>query len=403
MSNLQRTFYTDAVNSFKASKDKTLEQPVPSPFKNHLGLLQYLRSICTTPHAPGHGRFKPQALDRFRIDAPKLGWLLGTLEQIQRKGEKAVVFAEFRETQQLLAYYIKEVFDFAPDIINGDVTASSKHIASRQKRIKAFQAKPGFGVIVLSPVAVGFGVNVQEANHVIHYTRNWNPAKEDQATDRSYRIGQKREVWVYLPVVSAADFKTFDVRLDELLEVKRKLAQDMLNGSGTVMPGDWNIQDIVPNGETDPIFTRAVTMDDVIRMEWGYFEALVAALWQKKGFRTVYRTPTQDEGVDVVAFTGQEGDLIQCKSSGTDNAALNDQGVKDVVSGEAEYRLRHPGVAFSKWAVTNQFFNDTAHERAKKNNVTLINQLGIETLLDRHPVTNTDIQRFLHSGWDESA
>jgi hypothetical protein len=403
MSNLQRTYYTDAVNSFKASKDKTREQPVLSPFKNHLGLLQYLRSICTTPHAPGHGRFKPQALDQFRAEAPKLGWLLDTLEQIRLKDEKAIVFAEFRETQQLLAYYIKEVFGFAPDIINGDVTASSKHVASRQKRIKAFQSKPGFGVIILSPVAVGFGVNVQEANHVIHYTRNWNPAKEDQATDRSYRIGQTREVWVYLPVVYADDFKTFEVRLDELLEAKRKLAKDMLNGSGTIMPGDWNIQDIVPDGVNDQVFNRSVTMDDVVRMEWDYFEALVAAIWQKKGFRTVYRTPTQDEGVDVVAFTGQKGDLIQCKSSGTDNAALNDQGVKDVLTGEAEYRLRHPGVSFNKWAATNQFFNDTAHDRAKKNNVTLINQLDIEKLLSQHPVTNADVQRFLYVGWDEAA
>jgi Holliday junction resolvase len=208
---------------------------------------------------------------------------------------------------------------------------------------------------------------------------------------------------VYLPVVYADDFKTFDVRLDELLEAKRKLAKDMLNGSGTIMPGDWNIQDIVPDGANDAVFNRSVTMDDVVRMEWDYFEALVAAIWQKKGFRTVYRTPTQDEGVDVVAFTGQKGDLIQCKSSGTDNAALNDQGVKDVLAGEAEYRLRHPGVSFSKWAATNQFFNDTAHERAKKNKVTLINQLDIEKLLNLHPVTNTDVQRFLYVYWDEAA
>ncbi|MGY2437988.1 helicase-related protein, partial [Escherichia coli] len=91
----------------------------------------------------------------------------------------------------------------APDIINGDTSASASHVQSRQKRIKAFQAKPGFGVIILSPVAVGFGVNIQEANHVIHYTRTWNPAKEDQATDRAYRIGQTREVSVYCPTVFA--------------------------------------------------------------------------------------------------------------------------------------------------------------------------------------------------------
>jgi Holliday junction resolvase len=402
MSNLQRTYYTNAVNSFKASKDKTQEQPVPSPFKNHLGLLQYLRSLCTTPHAPGQGRFKPQPLDQFRVDAPKLGWLLETLEQIRLKGEKVIVFAEFRETQQLLAYYIKEVFGFAPDIINGDVTASSKHVASRQKRIKAFQAKAGFGVIILSPVAVGFGVNVQEANHVIHYTRNWNPAKEDQATDRSYRIGQTREVWVYLPIVYS-HFKTFDVRLDELLEEKRRIAKDMLNGSGTVMPAEWDIQDIVPNGSDDPVFNGTVTLDDVLRMEWDHFEAYVAAVWRKKGFRTVYRTPTHDGGVDIVAVTGNSGDLIQCKSSSTENARLNDEAVKDVVSAEAEYRLKHPGVIFARWAATNQYFNDTAVEKARRNKVTLATQRDIEMWLKQYPVTNGDVQRFLHAYWDEAA
>lgn len=401
ISNLQRTYYTNAVNAFRASKDPDSKETVVSPFKNHLGLLQYLRSICTVPHAPGMGRFKPQALEQARNEAPKLAWLIDTLEQIRAKCEKAIVFAEFRETQQMLAHYIKEVFGFSPDIINGDVTAAAKHIASRQKRIKAFQAKPGFGVIILSPVAVGFGVNVQEANHVIHYTRNWNPAKEDQATDRAYRIGQKRDVWVYLPILSASDFTTFEVRLNELLEAKRKLASDMLNGTGTVLPSDWNLQDIIPGGANDPVFSRAVTLDDVLRMEWDYFESLVAAIWQKKGFRTVYRTPRQDEGVDVVAFTGNSGDIIQCKSSATEDAALDSQGVKDVVSGEAEYRLRHPGVNFSKWVATNQYFNETAVGRAHKNRVTLVNQKDIESLLRRHPVTHGDVQRFLLAYWDE--
>ncbi|PMS14382.1 hypothetical protein C0Z18_31985 [Trinickia dabaoshanensis] len=171
--------------------------------------------------------------------------------------------------------------------------------------------------------------------------------------------------------------------------------------TGTVLPSDWNLQDIIPGGANDPVFSRAVTLDDVLRMEWDYFESLVAAIWQKKGFRTVYRTPRQDEGVDVVAFTGNSGDIIQCKSSATEDAALDSQGVKDVVSGEAEYRLRHPGVNFSKWVATNQYFNETAVGRAHKNRVTLVNQKDIESLLRRHPVTHGDVQRFLLAYWDE--
>ena len=83
-------------------------------------------------------------------------------------------------------------------------------------------------VIILSTTAVGFGVNIQKANHVIHYTRSWNPAKEDQATDRAYRIGQDKEVFVYYPSIAANDFDTFEIKLDRLLSSKRALADDML-------------------------------------------------------------------------------------------------------------------------------------------------------------------------------
>jgi SNF2 family DNA or RNA helicase len=81
-------------------------------------------------------------------------------------------------------------------------------------------------------------VNIQAANHVIHFTRTWNPAREDQAADRAYRIGQTKDVYVYYRVVVAEDFVTFDQKLDQFLDSKRKLSQDMLNGCGDVGPSD---------------------------------------------------------------------------------------------------------------------------------------------------------------------
>ena len=77
-------------------------------------------------------------------------------------------------------------------------------------------------------------MNVQKANHVIHYTRCWNPAKEDQSTDRAYRIGQEKEVMVYYPSIYSADFDTFEIKLDKLLSSKRKLASDMLSPVGDI-------------------------------------------------------------------------------------------------------------------------------------------------------------------------
>lgn len=301
----------------------------------------------------------------------------------------------------MLRHYIEAVFGFAPDIINGDTTASAKRADSRQKRIKAFQEKSGFGVIILSPVAVGFGVNIQNANHVIHYTRTWNPAKEDQATDRAYRIGQTREVSVYCPIVFADDFTTFDMKLDQLLTAKRSLAGDMLNGSGDIRPREFGLDEVVPDAD-DTAFAPIVSLSDALKMEWDYFECLIAAIWQKKGCKVVYRTPQHDDGVDVVGITDRMGVLIQCKSSSADESALGWDAIKEVVGGEAAYRLRHPGVTFKKVCVTNQFFNSTARNHAVLNDVELLSQTHLAKLLEDHPVSLLDVERLLYADWADS-
>ena len=398
LSGHQRSLYAHSMNLFKARA----QPEAVSPFKNHLGLLHYLRLICTDPRPVGLSVFRPEPLDNYQNRAPKLAWLLATLREIQAAGEKAIIFCEFREIQRMLRHYVEQVFGFAPDIINGDTSAAAKHIASRQKRIKAFQAKPGFGVIILSPVAVGFGVNIQEANHVIHYTRTWNPAKEDQATDRAYRIGQTKQVNVYCPVVYADDFTTFDVKLDQLLSAKRALAGDMLNGTGEVTPGDFAIEDVILDSGEGAL-SAPVTLHDALRMEWDYFECLVAAIWQKRGYKTVYLTPQQDDGVDVVAITGSVGVLVQCKSCGVDEASLSWDAVKEVVAGEAAYRLRHPGVAFHKACITNQFFNSTAQKHAELNNVELLGQTHLARILEEFPVTMLDVERLRYTEWERQA
>jgi hypothetical protein len=396
LSDYQRTLYSGAIELFKKRDQKR------SPFKNHLGLLHYLRQICTDPHEVGYGMFKPEPLADVRARSPKLDWLLTKLNEIKQKGEKAIVFCEFREIQRMLRYYIEESFGFAPDIINGDTAASAKHVASRQKRITAFQAKPGFGVIILSPVAVGFGVNIQAANHVVHYTRHWNPAKEDQATDRAHRIGQTKAVWVYCPTVVAPDFLTFDVKLDRLLGIKRGLAKDMLNGSADVGPRDFSLDDMVPESERLKMSPR-IGVDDVVRMEWDYFECFVAALWLKRGFKSVYKTPAHDDGIDVVALNGEAGVLIQCKTSSIDGHQLGWEAIKDVVTGRAAYARRHPGVSLSKVCVTNQFFNGTARKHAEMNDVETVDQGDLERLLVTHEVRKLDIETLLFADWGKAA
>jgi HJR/Mrr/RecB family endonuclease len=245
---------------------------------------------------------------------------------------------------------------------------------------------------------VGFGVNIQAANHVIHYTRTWNPAKEDQATDRAYRIGQKKDVYVYYPVVNAEDFTTFDVKLDQLLAYKRSLADDMLNGSGDVGPNDFKLADVVPASTADGLDQR-VTIDMALRMEWQHFECLAGVIWNKRGFAS-YRTPgSNDNGVDVVALAAGRGELIQVKSSGRERASLSWEAVKDVVAGAAFYKRRHPGIEFAKVCLTNQFFNSQAQENALLNAVKLLDQVQLTALLEEHPVSMLEVEKMLYTDW----
>jgi hypothetical protein len=255
ISPFQRTLYAGAIDQFKKAQRDGGE----SPFKNHLGLLHYLRVVCTDPRPHNRQHFVTEPARDYRTKAPKLDWLIAQLTIIKSRGEKAIVFCELRDIQRLLQHYIEDAFGIRPDIINGDTSASASHVASRQRRLKVFQERPGFGIVILSPLAVGFGVNIQAANHVVHYTRTWNPAKEDQATDRAYRIGQTKDVHVYYPVVCAHDFATFDVRLDELLTLKRELAEDMLNGAADVGAAEFGIIDGVtePAGAADGAPTAA--------------------------------------------------------------------------------------------------------------------------------------------------
>ena len=213
ISTLQRTLYKQVSNDYRSLSEQ-----------GHKGVmlkaLHDMRMICAHPL-----NLQEQATIK---DSPKAEWLISTLEHIKQKDEKVIIFTEFRAIQVFLKRLLLERFGLNVTTVNGDSNTNSRVGLTRQGIIDKFQEVNGFNVIILSTVAVGFGVNIQKANHVIHYTRSWNPAKEDQATDRAYRIGQDKEVFVYYPSIAADDFETFEIKLDKLLSSKRSLADDML-------------------------------------------------------------------------------------------------------------------------------------------------------------------------------
>ncbi len=171
------------------------------------------------------------------------------LDAIAAKGEKALIFIEFLKFQAKLTGLFQRRYKLtrAPMIISGEVAGPK-----RQESVRAFQnAASGFDVMILSPRAAGVGLTLTAANHVIHLTRWWNPAVEDQCTDRAHRIGQVRPVTVHLPIaVYPADAdRSFDINLDALLARKRKLAADILAAPAPTSDDEDNLfNDIIGAG-----------------------------------------------------------------------------------------------------------------------------------------------------------
>jgi SNF2 family DNA or RNA helicase len=149
--------------------------------------------------------------------------LLEMLEEVLATGEKALVFTQFRQMGHLLAAMIQRELDVEPLFLHGGTPASK-----RQHLIDRFQSPHGGApIFVLSLKAGGVGLNLTAANHVFHFDRWWNPAVENQATDRAFRIGQTRRVHVHKFVCVG----TLEERIDQMIEQKTELAQNIV-GSG---------------------------------------------------------------------------------------------------------------------------------------------------------------------------
>ncbi|MNW61642.1 hypothetical protein D3C74_397140 [compost metagenome] len=144
------------------------------------------------------------------------------IDEVRAVDEKVIVFVINKKVQARLALWLQERYRLRVRVVNGD-TAAVGAGATRKGIIGEFERSPGFNVIIMSPLAVGVGLTIVGANHAIHLERHWNPAKEAQATDRIYRIGQTRPVHVYLPMALHPDTTSFDLNLDRLLQQKSTL------------------------------------------------------------------------------------------------------------------------------------------------------------------------------------
>ena len=346
-----------------------------------LQTLHYLRNVSLHPAAPSG-----LDIDRYICESARLSETFRILESVADRGEKALLFVESREMQSFLIVALRRRFRLSEDVlvVNGAVSGRT-----RQARVGLFQDRMGFDVMVLSPRAGGVGLTLTAANHVIHLSRWWNPAVEDQCTDRVFRIGQHRPVHVYLPLAQHPRFGdySFDLKLDSLMERKREMNRRVL---APVAASEGDVGDLYRStmmeargGEV----ARDVRMDgtDVDLLEPTAFEEWVLRQFAEAGYDT-RRTPgTGDRGADGLAVSRGDNEshtvIMQCKHTQPD-AKCGKEAVEEVLRSVRDYEF--PGEA-RPLVVTNAVgFTASAERLAHQRGVRLVSRQGLWQLRTWH-------------------
>ncbi|MBS0293792.1 MAG: DEAD/DEAH box helicase [Proteobacteria bacterium] len=216
LSAVQATHYQQAVKAL----EQALERSEGMERKGLvLSFLMRLKQICNHPSQwLGDGAWQPEASGKFAR-------LREIAETVAARQEKMLVFTQFQETTAPLAAFLGGVFGREGLVLHGGTP-----VARRRELVKRFQEDDQVPFFVLSIKAGGSGLNLTAASHVVHFDRWWNPAVENQATDRAYRIGQHRNVLVHKFIVRG----TIEERIDALIQAKQQLVQDVVEGGGEI-------------------------------------------------------------------------------------------------------------------------------------------------------------------------
>ena len=185
-----------------------------------LSSLMKFKQLCNHPdQLIGTGEYKESESGKFQR-------LRGICEIIYEKRERVLVFTQFKEMTEPIRAFLEPIFNHKGLVLHGSVA-----VGKRKKIIQTFQDEIYCPFLVLSLKAGGVGLNLTKANHVIHFDRWWNPAVENQATDRAFRIGQNKKVIVHKFVTRG----TIEEKIDMMLEEKKEMADQVVSHSGETL------------------------------------------------------------------------------------------------------------------------------------------------------------------------
>ena len=356
-----------------------------------LQIIAKLRDISLFPNIATIDERKLNDIPIGRIinSSGRLKGAFTELVNIQGKNEKALVFLESKKMQRILKNILEKCFAIKiPTPINGDMSGMN-----RQRIVDEFNAKEGFGILILSPIAAGVGLNIATANHVIHLSRPWNPAKEDQATDRAYRIGQKKDVEVYIPITYHQEFGelgSFDQKLDLLLDYKRELSEKALFPvSDSKDDGVKIFKEILGGNTTVPLTNKAYyDIEAVDEVKGVVFEEIITELYACMGYLAEKTPDSNDNGADIVVsgYEGKDNYLVQCKTTSSGHK-MGKEGIQEIYSA-VNYYEKKEGKQFKPVVITNAVdFTSGAKELAVDNGVQLIVREELAGLLEEYKVS----------------
>jgi len=182
-----------------------------------LAALTHLKQVCNHPDQYlGQEGFAPEESGKWEM-------LKEICTTIYEKRERVLVFTQFREITEPLSAFLETIFQKKGFVLHGGTS-----VKTRSKMVEQFNGEEYIPYMVLSVKAGGTGLNLTSANHVIHFDRWWNPAVENQATDRAFRIGQKKNVMVHKLVCE----KSIEEKIDVMLKSKKELSENVIGGGG---------------------------------------------------------------------------------------------------------------------------------------------------------------------------
>ena len=215
LSKKQVVLYKQFVDEIKAKLEEDIEGI------EHRGIV--LASIIKFKQICNHSDHYLGSSDYNENDSGKFKRLREVCETIAEKRERMLVFTQFREITEPLGAFLASIFNTKGLILTG-----STNVKKRKELVDAFQGHEYVPFMVLSLKAGGVGLNLTAANHVVHFDRWWNPAVENQATDRVFRIGQKKNVIVHKFITKG----TIEEKIDAMLEEKQKMSSEVVQSTG---------------------------------------------------------------------------------------------------------------------------------------------------------------------------